>query len=94
MRLQTSPSTGRRYPLTMICTAYRLPRSSVYAAAGWPAGAAPPVKRGPKTVHSDKAIVHDPRHPRGVPLHGEGYRKVRARLAHRGLAVGASGSCA
>jgi HTH-like domain len=23
-----------------------------------------------------------------MPFHGEGYRKVRARLAHRGLAVG------
>lgn len=28
MRREGSPSTGRSYPLAMICEAYRLPRSS------------------------------------------------------------------
>lgn len=56
--------------------------------AGRP-GPHPPAKRGPKTVHSDKAIVHEIRATLAAcPFHGEGYRKVRARLAHRGLAVG------
>ncbi len=39
MRTRVSPSTGRRYPLTMICAGYRLARSSVYAARPHPTGA-------------------------------------------------------
>jgi putative transposase len=91
MTRQTSPSTGRRYPLTMICGVYRLARSSVYATAATPVtvGDAPaPGKRGPKTPASDAEIVAGIRAVlAGTPFHGEGYRKVRARLAHRGLAV-------
>jgi putative transposase len=83
-----SPSTGRRYPRTLLCAALRVPRSSVYAA---PAPARPPGpngKRGPKTVHTDAALVIAIREILASnPFHGEGYRKVRARLAHRGLPV-------
>ncbi len=32
MRSQLSPSTARRYPLTLVCQVLRIPRSSVYAA--------------------------------------------------------------
>jgi putative transposase len=91
MKRQTSPSTGRRYPLTMICAVYRLARSSVYATAPTPATAtdAPaPGKRGPKTLTSDAEIVARIRAVlAATSFHGEGYRKVRARLAHQGLAV-------
>jgi putative transposase len=74
----------------MICTVFRVPRSSVYAAATpRPAAAPGPGKRGPKTGTSDAAIVEGIRAVlAATPFHGEGYRKVRARLAHRGLAVG------
>lgn len=90
MRGTASPATGRRYPLTMICAVYRVPRSSVYAAAAGPPSG-PPVrgKRGPRTRTSDIALVAAIREVLATtPFHGEGYRKVRARLAHRGLAVG------
>ena len=88
MKQQRSRGTGRRYPLTMICTIYRLARSSVYAAAPGPA-LGPPGKRGPKTRVSDSDLVEEIRAVLAAcPFHGEGYRKVRARLAHRGLAVG------
>ena len=88
MKQQRSRGTGRRYPLTMICTIYRLARSSVYAAASGPA-LGPPGKRGPKTRVSDGDLVEEIRAVLAAcPFHGEGYRKVRARLAHRGLAVG------
>jgi putative transposase len=91
MTRQSSPSTGRRYPLTMICGVYRLARSSVYAAAPTPATAAEapaPGKRGPKTPASDAEIVAGIRAVfAATPFHGEGYRKVRARLAHQGFAV-------
>lgn len=89
MKGAVSPGTGRRYPLTMICEAWRVPRSSVYAAGVLPRSSPPaPGKRGPTPTTSDAELVAA---IRGVlaatPFHGEGYRKVRARLAHRGFAV-------
>ena len=52
-----------------------------------PAG--PARKPGPKTRHSDGEIVETIRAILAAcPFHGEGYRKVRARLAHRGLHLG------
>jgi hypothetical protein len=88
MSRQRSAGTGRRFPLTMICTICRLARSSVYAAALAPL-LGPPGKRGPKTRVSDGELVEEIRAVLAAcPFHGEGYRKVRARLAHRGRAVG------
>jgi putative transposase len=90
MRGRVSPATSRGYPLTMICAVLRVPRSSVYAAVTpRPVAAPPPGKRGPKTRRGDAEVVEAIRAVLAVtPFHGEGYRKVRARLAHRGLAVG------
>src|SRR5262249_58689528 len=51
----------------------------------------PPVaaKRGPKTRWSDAEVVAAIRAVlAATPFYGEGYRKIRARLAHRGLAIG------
>src|SRR5262245_11889036 len=88
MRAVVSPGTGQRYPLTLICAVFREARSSVYATpAAHPTGRRD--KRGPKTVSSDAELVTAIRAVlAATPFHGEGYRKVRARLAHRGLAVG------
>jgi putative transposase len=88
MRAAVSPSTRRRYPLTMICQTWHVARSSVYASAG-PRGEAPHVgKRGPTTAVSDAELLVAIRDIlRTTPFHGEGYRKIRARLAHRGVAV-------
>jgi transposase InsO family protein len=73
----------------MICQVWRVARSSVYATAA-PLGAAPmQSKRGPKTPVTDPDLVAAIRRVLSeTPFHGEGYRKVRARLAHRGVAVG------
>lgn len=88
MKVQVSPGTGRRYPLTMICTVWRVPRSSVYGGTPPPVGATPAGKRGPKTRITDAELVEAIRAVLAVsPFHGEGYRKVRARLAHRGLSA-------
>ena len=88
MRATVSPSTRRRYPLTMLCQVWRVARSSGYTTAAPRGGATAVSKRGPKTAVSDVEVLTA---LRGVlpatPFHGEGYRKVRARLAHRGLAV-------
>ncbi len=91
MRGTVSPGTGRRYPLTMVCAVFRVPRSTVYAVrqATTTVSVTPPGKRGPRTVGPDAEIVAAIRAVlAATPFHGEGYRKVRARLAHRGLAVG------
>lgn len=90
MRRAVSAATGRRYPLTMICAVFRVARSTVYRTMT-PAISMPPVavKRGPKTRWSDVEVVVAIRLVlAATPFHGEGYRKVRARLAHRGLAIG------
>jgi putative transposase len=87
MSRQRSPGTGRRYPLTMVCAVYRVARSSVYAAPRTPR-ATPPAKRGPTTSVADATLLGAIRAILAAcPFHGEGYRKVRARLAHRGYAV-------
>ena len=86
MRAAVSPATGRHYPLTLICQAYRLPRATVYAAA--PPGACPPGKRCPRTQRADADVLAAIRAVLAAcPFHWEGYRKVRARLAHQGIAV-------
>jgi len=90
MRRAVSPGTGRRYPLTMICTTFRVPRSTVYLTmAPAPVATVLRAKRGPKTAVSDAEIVEAIRAVlAATPFHGEGYRKVRARLAHRSFAIG------
>ena len=58
MRGAVSPSTRRRYPLTMICAVYRVPRSSLYRALAPPqVPPRPPAKRGPRTPISDAELV-------------------------------------
>ncbi len=89
MRGRVSPRTGQPYPLTMLCAVSRVPRSSVYAATGPRSTPETPGKRGPKTEIPDAELVVEIRAIlAATPFHGEGYRKVRARLAHRGVAVG------
>jgi len=86
---RVSPATQRTYPLTMICAVYRVPRSSVYALPPRFGPPAPASKPGPKTRHSDAAVVEAIRAVLAAcPFHGEGYRKIRARLAYRGLRLG------
>ena len=85
MSEQSSPGTGRRYPLTLVCRVWRVARSSAYAAPAAAGGAAIPApgKRGPHTLVSDADLVERIRHVLAeAPFHGEGYRKVWARLRH------------
>lgn len=88
-----SPATGRRYPIRTVLEVFALPVSTFYArnsrSAAPDSPAAPRAKSGPKTPLDDAALLSA---IRGVittsPFSGEGYRKVRARLAMRGLRVG------
>lgn len=87
-----SPSTGRHYPLTLICAVWRVARSSVYACRKrLSVGTAerPPRKRGPKTRLSDAELLEEIRTVlKDSRFLGEGHRKVRARLRHKGIRVG------
>lgn len=85
-----STGTGRRYPLSLVCGVWRVPRSTVYARRG-PAGrsAWTSQKRGPRTALSDAEVVTAIRAVlKASPFHTEGHRKVRARLRPCGIYVG------
>ncbi len=90
-RGRVSPSTGRSYPLTLVCEAWRVPKSSVYALRPATGGAGNSVagKRGPKTELSDEELVVEIRTVLSEsPFVGEGHRKVRTRLAAKGIVAG------
>jgi putative transposase len=83
----TSIATGRKYNIAQVCRAWRVSRASVYRARSRAPGDAPPARRrGPPGPCSDDELVE---RIRGVlaasPFHGEGYRKVWARLRIAGL---------
>jgi putative transposase len=89
MKGRVSRTTQRPSPLTLICAVYRVARSSVYAAGRPTPAPGAAMKPGPRTRHSDTEILEAIRAILAAcPFHGEGYRKVRARLAHRGLHLG------
>lgn len=79
-----SPVTGKPYGLAAVCRVWQLARSGVYRHLS----ASPPMagqRRGPLGSMSDEALTTA---IRGVlaasPFHGEGHRKVWARLRHAG----------
>lgn len=78
-----STSTGRRYGVTVVCRAWELPRSSVYARrrAGCREPSWRPQKRGPRTRYTDAELAeHIRRVIANSPWLGEGHRKVWAML--------------
>lgn len=83
MSTQTSPGTGCRYPLTLVCQVWRVARSSVSTTPVLAGGVAvvPAGKRGPRTAMSDADLLDRIRPLLAqTPFHGEGSRKVWARL--------------
>ena len=86
-----SPFTQRRYPVTMICEIYGVPRSTLYAKRPREREADPVrlKKRGPRTKWSDVEILARIRLVLAESsFHGEGHRKVRVRLRPHGMRVG------
>jgi hypothetical protein len=87
---QESEATGRRYPLAMVCEVLEVPRSSFYALRRQLELFEPPAvgKRGPRPAVSDEALLAAIRADlEESPFHGEGHRKVWARLRHRKIRV-------
>ena len=78
----------------MVCETWRVARSSVYALRARLGGPPEPdrrqpAKRGPKTALSDEELLQEIRTVlKASPFLSEGHRKVKARLAARGIRVG------
>jgi len=76
-----SASTGRTYGRARVLKAWGLPRSTFYERRRRPLCSRPPARRGPKTGYSDEDLLVEIRRTiQESPFHGEGHRKVWARL--------------
>ncbi len=83
-----SPFSHRSYGLQRVCRVLELARSTHYARRRRASETNTPIarKRGPKTLHSDEALLDEIR--RTIiesPFVGEGHRKVWAQLRARGI---------
>jgi putative transposase len=87
-----TPATGRAYGLARVARVWHLSRATVYRHRVAPAPAAPagPTRRGPLGACSDTVLLeHIRAQILGSRLHGEGYRKIWARLRHAGVRTSA-----
>src|SRR3954464_10086119 len=87
-----SPVTGRRYGLARVTRVWHLSRATVYRRRTTASAAAPPrpARHGPVGAYSDAELLeHIRAQILGSRLHGEGYRKIWARLRHGGIRTSA-----
>jgi len=81
-----SASTGRSYGRARVLKAWGLPRSTFYQRRRLHASPRLPARRGPKTGYTDEQLVGEIRRTiQASPFHGEGHRKVWARLRLAGV---------
>lgn len=87
MTQRTSIATKKPYTVSTVCRSWNVPRSTVYAfRARQGVDRAPARRRGPPGPCSDDELVRKVREVLvASPFHGEGYRKVWARLRHKGI---------
>ena len=84
MSRTVSPVSGKPYGLAAVCRVWRLARSSIYRHQAPPPAIAPQ-RRGPQGAMSDDALTVAIRNVLAAsPFHGEGHRKVWARLRYGG----------
>jgi putative transposase len=80
-----SPVSGKPYGLAAVCRVWRLARSGVYRHRA-PVAPSPPRRPGPVGPMPDADLADAIRAVLAAsPFHGEGHRKVWARLRHRGI---------
>jgi transposase InsO family protein len=85
MSRASSPNGGKPYGLARVCRVWRAARSTVYRHRTAPR-AAPPRRPGPVGPMPDAGLVAAIRAALAAsPFHGEGHRKVWARLRHGGV---------
>ncbi len=92
MSRAASPATGRPYGLTRVTRVWRLCRATIYRRRAGDGAAAPTVRtgRGPVGACPDAELVgHIRAQILASRLHGEGYRKIWARLRHAGIRTAA-----
>ena len=81
-----SISAQRSYGLQRVCRVWAQPRSTVYARRSASRTSTPPRRRGPRGPCGDAELVdHIRRVLEASPFHGEGYRKVWAKLRFEGI---------
>jgi putative transposase len=86
MSRMVSPVSGRPYGLAAVCRVWRLARSGVYRHRAALGPSTPPRRPGPVGALPDAALVDAIRAVLAAsPFHGEGHRKVWARLRHTGI---------
>ena len=86
MSRTTSPSTQKPYSLVRVCRVWRLKRSTIYGQLRTkekPGTTGRPGPQGP--CRDDELVEHIKSILTDTPFHGEGYRKVWARLRYAGL---------
>ncbi len=80
-----SPSSGKPYGLARVCRVWRVSRATVYRHR-LPPRTHPPRRQGPVGPMADAVLADAIRAIlSGCPFHGEGYRKVWARLRMGGV---------
>src|ERR1044071_8358409 len=85
MRRTASPRSGTPYGLARVCRVWRTSRATVYRRRSPPL-TNPPARRGPAGPMPDAALVEAIRAIlSSSPFHGEGHRKVWARLRMAGV---------
>jgi len=81
-----SASTGRCYGRARVLRVWSLPRSTFYERCRRQAAPRLPARRGPKTRYTDEQLAGEIRRTiQASPFHGEGHRKVWARLRRGGV---------
>jgi len=89
MSQAVSPATGRRYGLARVARTWRLSRATLYRHRRG-TGATVAKRTGPVGPCPDAELVtHIRAAILGARLHGEGYRKIWARLRHAGIRTSA-----
>jgi putative transposase len=86
MSRTVSPVSGKPHGLAVVCRAWRAPRATVYRRRVPPSRAEPPRRPGPVGPMPDAALLAAIRAVLAAsPFHGEGHRKVWARLRVAGV---------
>ncbi len=81
-----SISAGRAYGVARVCRSWGVARAGIYRGRRAAERPSPRRRPGPQGPMPDAELVEAIRRTlAGSPFHGEGYRKVWARLRHRGL---------
>ena len=85
MSRTVSPASGRPYGLARVCRVWQVSRATVHRQLS-PSRSEPPRRPGPVGAMADALLLEAIRAVLAAsPFHGEGHRKVWARLRHTGV---------